>query len=203
MNKALLIRSAREMFLKYGIKSVSMDDLARMLGISKKTIYSFVENKSELVVEVIKDFICEEEEYVCKLTKTSKNAIDEITGIAVFVMKSLRKMKPAFVYDLEKYHVNAWSLINDGHLDNIEKTIKNNIKRGIEEGFYRNDLDENIQAKIYVGLVRILIDEEQFPSAQYERAYLYKHLLKYHLNGIINSKGRKELQKYFNKENLG
>lgn len=203
MSKETLIRSARELFLKYGIKSVSMDDIARLLGISKKTIYNIVDNKSELVEEVIKDFIKEEEETICDIIQNSKNAIDQITGIAAYVMKSLRKMKPTMVYDLQKYHNKAWCYLEEGHFDEIESTIKQNIRQGIDEGFYRDDLDENIQSKIYVGLVRILIDEEQFPISQYERPYLYKHLIKYHLNGIMNDKGRKELKKYINKENLG
>lgn len=203
MTRDSLIASARELFLKYGIKSVSMDDIARLLGISKKTIYTFVDNKSELVEESIMAFIQEECDVVNQITKTSNNAIEEISAIARYVIGSLRKMKPTLMYDLQKYHNKAWAVLQEMHFKNIEATIGQNIKRGIEEGFYRDDLDAFIQSKIYVGLARILVDEEVFPSSNFERSYLYKHLMKYHLNGIINDKGRNELKKHFNKEQLG
>jgi len=202
MSRISLIESARELFLKYGVKSVSMDDIARLLGISKKTIYSYVCNKSELVEEAIKAFVQEEEEIVNEITASSHNAIEEITAIAAYVMKSLRKMKPTLIYDLQKYYGKVFRIIKQKHFRQIEYTIKNNIERGIREGFYREDLDAEIQATIYVGLSQMLVDEDTFPSGKYERTYLYKQLIKYHLNGIMNDKGRKELKKYLNKENL-
>lgn len=200
MNKGLLVSSTKELFLRYGIKSVSMDDIARLLGISKKTIYAVINNKSELVEAVIADFIKEEEDTVNAIIKEAENAIDEITGIAAYVMQSLRKMKPTLLYDLKKYHPSAWAALEQDHFRNIERTIDANIKRGKQEGLYREDLDEKIQAKIYVGLSRLLVDEDTFPAMQYERAYLYKQMMMYHLNGIINEKGRTELKKHFNKK---
>lgn len=203
MSRNLLLDSAKELFLKYGIKSVSMDDIARLLGISKKTIYSHVENKSELVIESIKAFVKEEEDCIEEITKNSENAIQEITAIAAYVLKSLRKMKPTLLYDLKKYYAAAFQFIQKEHFAQIEKTISNNIKRGITEGFYREDLDPEIQTKMYIGLSQMLVDEDYFPTSQFEKPYLYTQMMKYHLNGILNSKGRSELKKYFNKENLG
>ena len=179
-----------------------MDDIARMLGMSKKTIYAYVCNKSQLVEEALMAFVNEEESVVSEITSTSTNAIEEISAIAEYVMKSLRKMKPTLLYDLQKYYGKTFRMVQQKHFTHIETTIKNNIARGIEEGFYREDLDAAIQAKIYVGLAQILVDEDRFPSSKYERAYLYKQLMKYHLNGIMNDNGRTELQKYFNKEHL-
>lgn len=201
MSKQSLLTSAKELFLKYGIKSVSMDDIARLLGISKKTIYSYVSNKSELVVESLKCFVKEEEDSVCSIVKNSKNAIEELTAIGEYVGNSLRKMKPTLMYDLQKYYGSTFKYIREEHFAHIENTIKTNIQRGISEGFYRDDLDPEIQAKLYVGLAQLLVDEENFPSSKYERVYLYNQILKYHLHGITNDKGRKELQKYTNNEN--
>ncbi len=202
MSRESLIESSKDLFLRYGVKSVSMDDIASILGISKKTIYTHVENKSELVESAISSFIDEEQLIVAEISKSADNAIDEITAIASSVIKMLRKMKPSLFYDLRKYYNKAWLILEKDHFAHIESTICSNIERGIKEGFYRKDLDQYIQSKIYVGLARIMVDESIFPTTKYERPYLYKHLISYHLNGIMNDKGRKELQKYFNKENL-
>lgn len=202
MTRLSLIKSAKDLFLKYGVKSVSMDDIARMLGISKKTIYTEVSNKSELVEEAIRCFIEEEKEAISAIVDNSENALDEITGIAAFVMQALRKMKPTLSFDLKKYHPAAWAIIEHDHYMQIEMTIKNNIRRGIDEGYYRDDLDELLQSKIYVGLARLLVEDDFFNSGQYERPYLYKQLMTYHLNGILSEKGRHALNNYLNKENL-
>jgi|DEB0MinimDraft_10_1074344.scaffolds.fasta_scaffold01046_5 AcrR family transcriptional regulator len=202
MIKSNIIQSAKELFMKYGVKSVSMDDIARHLGISKKTLYAELSNKSELVVEAIKLFIKEEKKAIGEITGKAENALQEITGIAAFVLQALRKMKPTLSYDLKKYHPRAWAIIQNDHLQQIEKTIANNLKRGIEEGYYRDDIDVILQARIYVGLAKLLAEEEIIAYGKYDKAYLYKHMMTYHLNGIMNNEGRKAINNYLNKENL-
>ena len=111
-------------------------------------------------------------------------------------------MKPTLSYDLKKYHPRAWAIIQNDHLQQIEKTIANNLKRGIEEGYYRDDIDVILQARIYVGLAKLLAEEEIIAYGKYDKAYLYKHMMTYHLNGIMNNEGRKAINNYLNKENL-
>lgn len=195
MSKESIINSSKELFLKYGVKSVSMDDISRFLGISKKTIYNFIKNKKDLVSSVVQAFIDEEVEVTKKIVKESTNAIDEITSIGRYVLQSLRSMKPSMAYDLQKYHPQAWQLVEDNHYDYIKVVIQKNIKRGIKEGYYREDLDPVVTSKIYIGMARLVINEEEFPSKDFDKSYIYEHFLNYHMNGIINSKGRKELAK--------
>lgn len=195
MSKESIINSSKELFLKYGVKSVSMDDISRFLGISKKTIYNFISNKKDLVSSVVSAFIEEEVEATKKILKDSNNAIDEITSIGEYVLQSLRSMKPTMAYDLQKYHPEAWRLVEDNHYAYIKEVIRNNIKRGIKEGYYREDIDPIVTSKIYVGMARLLINENEFPSKDFDKSYIYENFLMYHMNGIINSKGRKELSK--------
>jgi len=198
ITKETIISSAKELFLKYGVKSVSMDDISRMLGISKKTIYTYIATKKDLVSSVVTAFIDEEVKMTTEITKSSKNAIDEISSIAKYVLESLRAMKPSLVYDLQKYHPKAWKLVEGDHYDYIKNLIKKNIERGVKEGFYRDDTDSEVLSRMYIGLSRLMVNEEVFPTNQYDISYLYESFLMYHLNGIMNTKGRKELVKYIN-----
>lgn len=198
INKESLVHSSMSLFLKYGIKSVSMDDIARLLGISKKTIYNFISNKKDLVSSVVQAFIDEEIKSINKISKSSNNAVEEMAKIGRHVLQSLRSMTPKISYDLKKYHPRTWDLVERHHFTFIEKTIKENVEGGIEQGFYRTDVDPDIIAKMYVGIAHVMTDEDIFPTDIYQKSVIYEHFLLYHLNGLMNSKGQKELAKHLN-----
>ncbi|NNE26364.1 MAG: TetR/AcrR family transcriptional regulator [Saprospiraceae bacterium] len=194
--KSALLASAKELFLSYGVKSVSMDDIARMLGISKKTVYTFVENKKELVVSVIQHFIEEEHAIVEDIRETSENAIHEMMSIARYVLESVRTIKPSLSYDLKKYHPAAWKLIDKDHFSHIQNVIKSNIERGIKEGFYREEIDIDIYSRLYIGLARMIFNPDSFETREYQLPDLYQNVMDYHIHGIMNDKGRKTFNKY-------
>ena len=195
-SKPQLIESAKEMFLRYGIKSVSMDDIARLIGISKKTIYNHVTNKKDLVTNVMEVFIKEEQKEVKKITRESENALDEMTNIARHVLKSLGMMKPSFTYDLKKYHPQAWKLVEENHFSFMENTVRKNINRGIKEGYYRKNFNASIVSKIYLAMATSCTNEEIFSHEEFKLTEIYENFIMYHLHGIISDKGRKELSKY-------
>jgi len=186
--------------MKYGIKSISMDDIAKDLGMSKKTIYQFVSNKDNLVLDVLMSHSKEEKEIVQQIKITAKNAIEEMAYIARYVLQHMRKMKPTLIHDLKKYHIRSWNYLNKNHFAFIEETIQNNILRGKKESLYRSNIDELIHSKIYVSMSRIMVDEDVFPSQQFNKGDVYENFLIYHMNGLMNEEGRKELNKYLNQE---
>ncbi len=199
LTKSTLLRSSRDLFYKYGVKSVSMDDIARLLGISKKTIYKFIENKKDLVMAVVTQHLNEEKEAVEMIKVTAENAIDEMTSIARLVLESLRSIKPTLSFDLKKYHPGAWSLIEKDHFNYIENVIKINIERGISEKYYRANIDPNIYSKLYVGLAKLIVNQESFPPGSYALSELYENVIHYHIHGIMNDKGKKAFNKYLKK----
>ena len=138
--KEKLIDSATTMFLKYGVKSVSMDDMARLMGMSKKTIYTHIDNKKGLVSTVIKTFIKKEQREIKKISKNAGNAIEEMAMIADMVLKTLRIMKPKLTFDIKKYHPQLWNFIEEVHFNFMKETIRKNIIRGQKEGLYRDCL---------------------------------------------------------------
>ncbi len=201
-DKISLLNSAKELYLKYGVKSVSMDDIAKVLGISKKTIYNIVSNKQDLVHAAVSSYIQEEEKTYQKLSNDSLNALEEIISIARHAVKALKKIKPNLTYDLKKYHPKTWTIVERDHFLFIEQTITKNLRRGIEEGFYRQNLRIDIIPKLYVSLTRLVIDDDLFKGQNISQVDIYNTIIKYHLNGIITNKGRKKLEKHLNQATL-
>ena len=148
--KEKILQKSEELFLRYGLKSVTMDDLARQLGVSKKTLYQFVENKADLVEKIILMHIAAEKALMEEVRAKSGDAVEEMIQIARYAIQQLRKLSPTLVYDLQKYYQNAWQLIQNLRSVHVHSLIRDNIERGIEQGVYRSDLDAAIIAKIYV-----------------------------------------------------
>lgn len=202
MTKEKLINASKELFLKYGIKSVSMDDIARHLGVSKKTIYKEVLNKKILVEEVFLDHVKFEEETIASIIKHSDNAIDELIQIAEFVLAFLKIMKPSLTYDLRKYHKDTWDLMESQHFQFLSDTIKNNLKRGIKEKLFRKKIDINVVSLIYMLKNKYIILNPMEVQTEYDLATVYKVIISQHLYSVVNKESFDLLEQYLKKLNL-
>ncbi len=197
MNQKEQILSGTEtLFRRYGIKSVTMDDIARHLGISKKTLYQFVENKADLIDQIMTLHLEQEKVMVEEIHEKSVDAIDEILAIARHVIQQLRELSPSLMYDLQKYYKSNWDQMMQLHQVYIYDIIKGNIERGIKEGFYREDLNADIIAKLYVGKTMIVVDEDLFPLKNYNKENLFKEYIRYHIHGIASVKGLALFEKH-------
>lgn len=190
----ILVRS-EELFLMYGLRSVSMDDIAKKLGMSKKTLYNYFDNKKELIHNVINEYIKREKEFATEILGKSMDAVDEMLTLAKHFIELLKKMKPTIMYDLQKYYPNSWELIEKLHLTFIEDVIKNNITKGITEGLYRENIDSTVISKLYVAKTIILNDEGIFPVKEFNRELLFTEFIQYHLHGIVSQKGFDKIDK--------
>lgn len=196
--KERILVTAERMFMKFGIKSVSMDDLARDLGISKKTLYQSIENKEDLIRQMVEERIRMDKEACGAAREQSSNALEEILVIGRNVVRELREMPDQVIFELKKYYRTTFQLFEDFHKEFIFKTIKENVERGIREGLYREDLNSEVIAKLYVGKNMMIVDEESFPLDKYHRDELFQEHFKYHIRGIASLRGLKLLDKYSN-----
>jgi len=194
--KAAILRKAESLFMRFGLKSISMDDVTRELGISKKTLYQYFESKEALVMRIIRQHQQEEAEAIRNIKLDAADAIAEMLSIARHVILRYQHMSPSTLYDLKKYYPEAWKLVEHIQREFIYKEVKANLDRGIAEGLYRTDFNADILARIYVGSSTLLMDEQQFPSAEYHWEALYREFIYYHLRGIAAEQGRALLQKY-------
>ncbi len=189
-----IIERATMVYMRNGIKSVTMDDLARELGISKKTIYKFFEDKNHLVRSIIKNKI-EMEKVMCEnCSFASINAIDEMIAVNKSVVENIGNINPSVFYDLQKYHADAWKLIDDHKWNYVLQMMKNNIKRGIDEGIYRSNLDIEIIGRQYVVATDTIMNPDIFPWPTFKIDELFEELMRFQLNGMVNENGRKILK---------
>jgi Transcriptional regulator len=194
--KQNVLHKVTEMFMRYGIKSVTMDDISRNLGMSKKTLYQYIDNKADLLQQVFQQHIEDETTAMESIVEESKDAIDEILNIAKYITNLLREMSPNTLYDLQKYYREVWDLMEELHQQHIYKVIHNNIERGVKEALYRADIDADIIARLYVSCNKVIVDESVFPLKQYNTERLFLEHIKYHIFGIASKKGLQLLDKY-------
>ncbi len=200
--KHQILNKAESLFMRYGIKSVTMDDLAREMGMSKKTLYQYVANKAELIENIFQLKIAEEQQMMATYRKESADAIDEILKIARHVIRELRQFSPTVMYDLQKYYRGTYRQMEAYHTRHIIKIIRENIERGIKEGVYRSNLSPDILSKLYVAKSSLVADPELFPLHQYNIEQLFKEHIIYHLHGVASPKGLEVFEQYL-KEKQG
>lgn len=190
-----IINETFQLTLRYGIKSVSMDDIARKLGISKKTLYQHFGNKQDLLKEMVLVAIAQEEADIKRIVAEADNALDAVISIARHFLQFLRGMSPSFSYDMKKYYPDVWRLVDNHNDEFAYKVMYDNIERGKEEGLYRTDINVDIIAKLYVQMCRLITDEDIFPLASYTKTDLYHSIITYHIQSLVSAQGRTVLDK--------
>lgn len=190
---------AEGLFLKYGVKSVTMDDIASHMGISKKTLYQFFENKSDLVEKTLAAHLEIEKKAVLDIKNRTSNAIEEIFELGEHVSCHLQTVNPSILFDLKRYYQKAWSIMEDHKNIFIYEHILNNIERGKLDNLYREDINADAIARIYLGVINMLIQPE-FQIEQKEIVEYYREYLRYHVRGIASKKGFEVLEALNNKD---
>lgn len=198
--KQQILERAMDLFMRYGIKSVTMDDLARHLGISKKTLYQYVSNKNDLIKQIFHIKMELEKKIMAEIRENTTDAIDEILKIAAYVINELRELSPTTVYDLQKYYRETWRQMEALHKKHIYSIIRENLQRGMDQGLYRKNIIPDIITKLYVGKTSLVVDEEIFPSRDYNISDLFREYIYYHIHGIASPKGLALLEKHLESE---
>ncbi len=172
-----------------------MDDVAREMGISKKTLYLHVSDKSDLVNKTMKNHLQRERAAIKEICQQSNNAIEEMFEIGKHVTVHLRSLNTSIVYDLQKYYPQTWRIFMEYKISFVYSVIFQNIKKGINDGLYREEVNPDIIAKFYTSRSEMLVNQEIFPFPEYTVMKVYEEYLKYHIRGIATAKGLRYLQK--------
>lgn len=186
------------MFLNLGFKSVTMDDLANEMGISKKTIYTHFTNKTELVKECTSQLFINISSGINNICSMEKNPIEELYEIKRLVTVYLKDEQSSPQYQLQKYYPTIYASLKSKQFDTMKQCVVDNIKRGIKLGFYRENLNIDFIARIYFSGVTSIKDSTLFPSENFPKKQLIDEYLEYHLRGIVTPKGRKKLNNLIN-----
>jgi TetR/AcrR family transcriptional regulator, cholesterol catabolism regulator len=194
--KERILRGAMELFLKYGVRSVSMDDIARQLSVSKKTLYQYFADKDEIVTTVSTYHLHQQQAQYEGIRASAENAIDELVKISSCIRRDLQSMNPSLLFDLQKFHPRAWSAWLAHKQQYMGQSIIRNLKQGIAEGFFRAEINTEILATARFELVQITFDEQVFPKDKYSLAEVNLQLFEHFVYGVLTDKGRKVYEKY-------
>jgi len=184
-----ILSESLRLFMKNGIRSISMDDIAKELGMSKKTIYQYVANKTELV-EMVLDFMREKESNICIDGDVTKmNAIDILLAVSRNVSRQMKDLNPINAYELQKYYPSIYREFILKKRDHVYTTLKKNFEQGISEGIYRNDLDIDLVARLYIQKLVDVHDPEFLSSVNFGFEKVFQVMFDNHIRGIANAEG--------------
>lgn len=190
--KEKILETAENMFTRFGLRSVTMDDIARDLSISKKTLYGCIRDKKELVLLSITKNVLDHKKESEEIFSNIKHPIDQMSAIFDSMYKRVSQINPSVFMDLKKSYPKAFEQFNSFREEFIYNKIRENLLAGIEMGVYRDDIDVNLIAKFYITSVEFILtpkkeEEMNIIHSQYE-------LINYHLRGIATDKGLKYLK---------
>ena len=194
--KERIQQKADELFNKYGIRSVTMDEIATQLGMSKKTIYQYFADKDELVDAVIGEVIEFSREVCEKDKKEAPDAIAEIFLALDMLAKIFRNMNPFIMFDLERYHPRTYKRFVDHKDKYLYQTIRQNLERGIAEGLYRPEINVEIIARFRLESMMIMFNQDVFKGQNFTLFQLQAEILEHFLFGSASLKGYKLILKY-------
>jgi hypothetical protein len=186
------------MFITLGFKSVTMDDIATAMGISKKTIYAHFKNKTDLVKEATLALFHVISHGIDCISDQDKNPIEELYDIKKFVMMHLKDEKSSPQYQLQKYYPEIFSKLKELQFGTMQECTLKNLRKGVEQGLYRANLNIEFVSKIYFIGVIGMKDDTLFPTEHFPKAKLMEDYLEYHLRGIITKKGELTLNNFIN-----
>ena len=188
--KQRIQEKANDLFRRYGIKSITMDEIATQLGVSKKTLYQYFSDKDELVEAIVKNTIKGAQDTCDKNQVNSRDAVHELFEAMELVQEIFSEMNPAMMYDLEKFHPA-------GHKNKyLYEVIKNNLRRGIREDLYRSNINIEVIARFRLEGMMLAFNQDIFPSSKFNLGELHKALIEHFLFGVASSKGYKLIVKY-------
>lgn len=194
--KEKILNGAVELFTKYGVRSISMDDIARHLSVSKKTLYQHFVDKEELVTLASELHIEYSKKQYENITATAVNAIDELAKISVCLKKEMAEMNPSLLFDLQKYHPKAWEAWLNHKDKYIRESVVRNINQGINEGYYRSDVDPEVIAAIRIEQIPLAFDQRIFPHDKFSIAEVQLQIFDHFVYGLCTEKGRELYENY-------
>jgi AcrR family transcriptional regulator len=193
-----IIQGGEDLFLQAGIKSVTMDDIAKHLGMSKKTIYQFFKDKNELVTALVKKKLKEDEDQMIEFISRSTNVIEEMINMTKCSEEMFSRINPIVIHDMQKYHPDAWKVFQDFKSDVLVSTLEELLTKGIKQGYIRPEIDVKIVARMRVNTVELGFNTSIFPVAEFNTWKVQVQFLDHFNYGICTLKGYKLLNQYKN-----
>jgi AcrR family transcriptional regulator len=193
-----ILQSAEAIFMRMGIRSVSMDDISAQLGMSKKTLYQYFEDKDQLVTMVVGRHFqtkCLELE-AC--SNQAQNAVHEFFLLLDRLIIDFTSMNPIVLHDMQKFHPLAYASFTRYKQEFVLSCVRKNIERGKEEGYYRSELDADIMSKYRLESIMIPFNLSVFPPEHYTLVSTAKLISENFIYGLVTPQGHELVEQYIN-----
>ena len=195
ITQRILTQSA-EMFIRSGIKAITMDDISRETGVSKRTIYENFKDKDDLLLACLNYMDEAHKIKTEEILKESNNTIDMVFGLLKDGITILKTVNPLFFTDLKKYHYGVWKkTYSINYKKHLSQTFTL-LKKGVSEGLLRNNIDIEVVAILLHEQLRILSDENIFPSDKFSKLVVFENIIINFIRGIATKKGLEIIDKY-------
>jgi AcrR family transcriptional regulator len=188
-----IFTKSEELFMTIGIRNTTMDDLARELGISKKTLYKTIDNKGDLVIKCVQHDVMVKQRQISQIIRDYNNPMEQILYVGAHLFRSLSRYKIAIIHDLMKFYPESWQFINEHKETFVKEVVRNNLRKGIESGVYRNDIHIEIYSNFFIFGSDIFLNTQIFPETEYNFSDIFKEFLIYHLRAITSEKAQQDL----------
>lgn len=194
--KERIQQKAHDLFMQYGLRSVSMDDIAGALGMSKKTIYQFFSDKDDLVDDVVNDELNQTQQDCMYCKSKAGNAVEEMFLLMEQIHDQFQNMNPMVLYDMQKFHPSAYEKFKKHKNEFVFKMIRQNMERGVKEELYRQEINIDVICKYRLEAMMIPFNISVFPPGKYNLADVTQETMEHFLYGLATLKGYKLILKY-------
>jgi len=191
-----IIESITELFYRFGIKSITMDDVAKHLAMSKKTLYHHFHDKNDMVMKCCQHDLVNRKCIFQDIAEHATDAIGELMHLMKHMESMYSTMNPNLFYDMQKYHPTVWSMFREFKEQSMMAMIESNLHKGVEQGLYRKDMNIPIVARLRLEEVEMGFNANIFPFDKFNFAKVQLELFTHFMHGITTIKGHKLINKY-------
>ncbi|MBU1371050.1 MAG: TetR/AcrR family transcriptional regulator [Bacteroidetes bacterium] len=184
-----ILQQATEIFGRYGIKSVTMDELARQMGLSKKTLYHYFTDKNDLVEKALNTVLEQNQCNLKDITLKNLNAIESMFELYHYVNAMVIAHNPALDFDLKRYYPQLYKKVQEVRREHTFNMMIENLRKGKAEGYYRKDINEEVLAKLSMLRIEYFMHSDLITAEELHSKQFFTEVFKYHLFGIISKTG--------------
>ncbi len=197
-----ILDNATNLFMQYGLKSVTMDDIAGKSGVSKKTIYQFFKDKNDIIKSSIKDHFEKHRHNILEAMNSTKTATEALIELSSCMKKQVEAINPAVLYDLQKYYPKSYQKVVEFKQEFMLDLVINMLNKGITDGTFRKEINVEILAIMRIEQVQMAFNPQIFPRDKFDFKAVNFQMFEHFVHGILTEKGRKQYNNLMNNNEI-
>lgn len=195
-----ILEGAKNLFMQFGLKSITMDDIARKVGVSKKTIYQFFSDKNSIVFKSVHEHFSDHRKEIEHVLDNSKDAIESIYKVSKCMKMQVEAINPTVFYDLQRYFPKAYKRFLEFKNTFMKERMTQIIEKGIVSGYFRKEINTEIIIIQRIEQVQLAFNNEIFPRDKFDFKEIHEQLFEHFIHGILTEKGKEKYNQYLNEE---